>query len=94
MGVEFVCDVAVGTDITLNDLDNQYNAVFLAIGTWKESWVYLPGTELKGVMPALLFLEARGQGGAGARWAARWPSSAAATRPSIRPAPRSAWAPR
>ncbi len=58
LGVEFRCGVAVGTDITLNDLDNQYNAVFLAIGTWKESWVYLPGTELKGVLPALLFLEA------------------------------------
>ena len=58
MGVNFVCGVAVGTDITLNDLDNQYNAVFLAIGTWKEAWVYLPGTELKGVIPALLFLEA------------------------------------
>jgi NADH-quinone oxidoreductase subunit F len=58
MGVNFVCNVAVGTDIVLNDLDNQYNAVFLAIGTWKESWVYLPGTELKGVLPALLFLEA------------------------------------
>jgi NADH-quinone oxidoreductase subunit F len=57
MGVDFRCGVAVGTDIALNDLDNQYNAVFLAIGTWKESWVYLPGTELKGVLPALLFLE-------------------------------------
>jgi NADPH-dependent glutamate synthase beta subunit-like oxidoreductase len=31
--------------------------VFLSIGTWKESWVYLPGTELKGVIPALPFLE-------------------------------------
>ena len=58
LGVNFQCSVAVGTDITLNDLDNQYNAVFLAIGTWKEAWVYLPGTELKGVIPALLFLEA------------------------------------
>ena len=57
MGVNFVGGVSVGTDITLNDLDNQFNAVFLAIGTWKEAWVYLPGTELKGVMPALTFLE-------------------------------------
>ncbi len=62
MGVNFVCGTAVGTDISLNDLDNQYNAVFLAIGTWKEAWVYLPGTELKGVMPALLFLEAVAKG--------------------------------
>jgi len=58
MGVEFVCGVAVGTDITLNELESQYNAVFVAIGTWKEAWVYLPGTELKGVLPALLFLKA------------------------------------
>ena len=57
LGVNFVCGVAVGTDIPLNDLDNQYNAVFLAIGTWKEAWVYLPGTELNGVIPALPFLE-------------------------------------
>jgi len=58
LGVEFQCGVSVGTDITLNDLDSQYNAVFMAIGTWKESWVYLPGTELQNVYPALLFLEA------------------------------------
>ena len=57
MGVNFVGGVSVGTDITLADLDNQFNAVFLAIGTWKEGWVYLPGTELKGVLTALTFLE-------------------------------------
>ncbi len=57
MGVEFVCGTSVGSD-TLAELDNQYNAVFMSIGTWKESWVYLPGTELTNVFPALLFLEA------------------------------------
>jgi NADH-quinone oxidoreductase subunit F len=57
LGVTFICNCVVGTDIALNDLDNQYNAVFISIGTWKEAWVYLPGTELKGVLPALLFLE-------------------------------------
>ncbi len=58
MGVEFVCNTEIGSETTLNDLDAAYNAVFMAIGTWKESWVYLPGTELSGVYPALLFLEA------------------------------------
>ena len=57
LGVNLQCGISVGSDMTLNDLDNQYNAVFLAIGTWKEAWVYLPGTELKGVVPALPFLE-------------------------------------
>ncbi len=58
LGVQFVFNTAIGLDISLNDLDQQYDAVFLAIGTWKESSVSIPGTELKGVMPALLFLEA------------------------------------
>jgi NADH-quinone oxidoreductase subunit F len=58
LGVKFVCNTAVGFDLPLNDLDANFDAVFLAIGTWKESWVNIPGTELKGVVPALLFLEA------------------------------------
>jgi NADH-quinone oxidoreductase subunit F len=58
MGVEFKFNVSVGDDLGLNDLANLHDAVFLAIGTWKEGWVYLPGTELTGVIPALPFLEA------------------------------------
>jgi len=57
LGVEFRFGVAVGLPITLNELDEQFDVVFLSIGTWKESWVYLPGTELKGVIPALPFLQ-------------------------------------
>jgi NADH-quinone oxidoreductase subunit F len=57
LGVKFILNTRVGFDISLNDLDDQFDAVCLAIGTWKESWVYLPGTELKGVHPALTFLE-------------------------------------
>jgi NADH-quinone oxidoreductase subunit F len=58
LGVRFQFNTSVGEGVTLNDLAHQYDAVFLAIGTWKEAWVYLPGTELTGVMPALPFLEA------------------------------------
>jgi NADPH-dependent glutamate synthase beta subunit-like oxidoreductase len=58
MGVEFRFGVDVGDEISLNELAQQFDAVFLAIGTWKEGWVYLPGTELTGVIPALPFLEA------------------------------------
>jgi len=58
LGVEFFCATAVGADIRLNELDNMHNAEFISIGTWKESWMYLPVTELKGVLPALVFLEA------------------------------------
>jgi NADPH-dependent glutamate synthase beta subunit-like oxidoreductase len=58
MGVKFVFDTRVGFDLPLHELDDRYDAVFLSFGTWKESWVYLAGTELKGVWPALPFLEA------------------------------------
>jgi NADPH-dependent glutamate synthase beta subunit-like oxidoreductase len=58
LGVRFQFNVDVGTDLSLNDLAHQFDAVFMAIGTWKEAWVYLAGTELTGVIPALPFLEA------------------------------------
>jgi NADPH-dependent glutamate synthase beta subunit-like oxidoreductase len=58
LGVKFQFNVKVGQDLALNDVAHQSDAVFLAIGTWKEAWVYLPGTELAGVIPALPFLEA------------------------------------
>jgi NADH-quinone oxidoreductase subunit F len=57
MGVKFVFNTRVGFDLPLNDLADRFDVVFISIGTWKESWLYLPGTELKGVYPALLFLE-------------------------------------
>ena len=57
LGVKFVYNTRIGFDIPLNELDDRFDAVFLSIGTWKESWVYLSGTELKGVYPALIFLE-------------------------------------
>jgi NADH-quinone oxidoreductase subunit F len=62
LGVKFVFNTRVGFDISLNELDDHYDAIFIAIGTWKESWVYLPGTELTGVYPALTFLEAMSKG--------------------------------
>jgi NADH-quinone oxidoreductase subunit F len=57
VGVKMVYNTRVGFDLPLNELASQFDAVFLSIGTWKESWLYLPGTELKGVLPALPFLE-------------------------------------
>jgi NADH-quinone oxidoreductase subunit F len=62
LGVQFQFNVNVGEDVSLNDLGTKYDAVFLAIGTWKEGWVYLPGTELTGVMPALPYLESVSRG--------------------------------
>jgi NADH-quinone oxidoreductase subunit F len=58
MGVKFTFNTRVGIDLPLNDLDDHFDMIFLSIGTWKESWVYQSGTELKGVHAALNFLEA------------------------------------
>ena len=58
LGVKFSFNTRVGVDLFLNDLDDHFDMVFLSIGTWKESWVYQSGTELKGVFPALNYLEA------------------------------------
>jgi len=62
LGVKFNFDTRVGVDLALNDLDDHYDMIFLSIGTWKESWVYQSGTELKGVYPALNFLDAIASG--------------------------------
>jgi NADH-quinone oxidoreductase subunit F len=57
VGVKMIFNTRIGFDVSLNELANQFDAVFLSIGTWKESWLYLPGTELTTVHPALPFLE-------------------------------------
>jgi NADH-quinone oxidoreductase subunit F len=57
VGVKMLFNTRIGFDLPLNDLASQFDAVFLSIGTWKESWLYLPGTELINVHPALPFLE-------------------------------------
>jgi len=62
LGVKFTFNTRVGVDVALNDLDDWFDMIFLSIGTWKESWVYQSGTELKGVYPALNFLEAVASG--------------------------------
>ena len=62
LGVKFTFNTRVGVDLALNDLDERFDMIFLSIGTWKESWVYQSGTELKGVYPALIFLEAVASG--------------------------------
>jgi len=62
LGVKFIFNTRVGLDVPLNELADRFDSVFISIGTWRESWVYQPGTELKGVYPALLFLEAVAKG--------------------------------
>lgn len=56
MGIEFELGVDVGTDIAFDTLLQDYDAVFLALGTYKAVDGGLPGLEHQGVYPALSYL--------------------------------------
>ncbi|RUO19667.1 glutamate synthase small subunit [Aliidiomarina iranensis] len=56
MGIEFELNCEVGRDIPFANLVSDYDAVFLALGTYKAVDGGLPGLEAKGVHPALRYL--------------------------------------
>jgi NADH-quinone oxidoreductase subunit F len=57
LGVSFACNMPVGVKLTLDELDRAHDAVFLAIGTWEETHLDMPGVDMPGVLHALEFLE-------------------------------------
>ena len=56
MGVEFKLGVNVGEDIPFQQLLDDYDAVFLGMGTYNYMQAGIPGEDLPGVFPALDFL--------------------------------------
>lgn len=56
MGIEFQLGVEVGTDIDMKQLLSEYDAVFLALGTYKALDGKLAGLQLDGVYHALPYL--------------------------------------
>ena len=56
MGIEFKLGVEVGKDISFAELEANYDAVFLALGTYKALDGKLKGLDADGVYPALPFL--------------------------------------
>ena len=56
MGIEFQLDTEVGSDITTDELLQQYDAVFLGLGTYTSMKGGFPGEELPGVYDALPYL--------------------------------------
>lgn len=56
MGVEFRLSTEVGTDITIDTLMNDYDAVFMGMGTYNYMKGGFPGEHLPGVYDALDFL--------------------------------------
>jgi len=56
MGVEFIPNTRVNSDISLDDLRSQNEAVFLGIGAWTSSKIDCPGEDLPGVIGGIDFL--------------------------------------
>jgi glutamate synthase (NADPH/NADH) small chain len=56
MGIEFRCNTEIGKDIEFQTLLNDYDAVFLGMGTYKPMAGRFPGEDLPGVHKALDFL--------------------------------------
>ena len=56
MGIEFRLGVEVGKDITIDELLDEYDAVFMGMGTYTYMKGGFPGEELDGVFEALPFL--------------------------------------
>ena len=61
MGIEFRLGVEVGRDITVEQLLEEYDAVFLGTGAYRYTDGGLPGQEAEGVLPALPFLVQNGR---------------------------------
>lgn len=56
MGIEFRLNVEVGKDVTMEQLLEEYDAVFLGMGTYKYMTGGFPGEDLPGVHKALDYL--------------------------------------
>jgi len=57
MGIVFRAGVEVGKDISMQELRDQFDAVFVAGGTWKPLMLGVPGEEAAGVLYALDYLK-------------------------------------
>ncbi|MGI9860225.1 FAD-dependent oxidoreductase [Moorella naiadis] len=56
LGVKFVPNTTIGKDITLKELQKEYNAVIIAIGLQQSRLLQLEGSELQGILPGVNFL--------------------------------------
>jgi glutamate synthase (NADPH/NADH) small chain len=64
-GIRFHLNVAVGRDVTLEELRVRHDAVLIATGVYKARDMSAPGIGLPGIVPALEFLTASNRAGLG-----------------------------
>ena len=63
LGVELKNNVKVGTDVTLDTLRSEYDAVLVAVGAWKSTGVGCEGDKLEGVLGGIDLLREVNLGG-------------------------------
>jgi len=56
LGVEFVNNVKIGADVTLDELQAKFDAVIVAVGAWSSVGLRCPSEELDGVVGGIDFL--------------------------------------
>jgi glutamate synthase (NADPH/NADH) small chain len=64
-GIEFRCDVEVGVDLSIDELEDTHDAVVLAVGSRSANPLEVPGTDLGGVHEAMRYLYQRNRAVAG-----------------------------
>lgn len=64
-GIEFRCNANVGVNIHISELQDQYNAIVLTIGSTDPRDLKIPGRELNGVYFAMQFLKQQNKRNAG-----------------------------
>jgi dihydropyrimidine dehydrogenase (NAD+) subunit PreT len=57
LGVEFRCGIEVGTDVTAQDLEKEFDAIFIGVGLGGGARLKIPGENLPEVVEALDFIE-------------------------------------
>src|ERR1035441_10426844 len=57
LGVEFRCGVEVGRDIPVEQIQEEFDALFLGLGLGKGTRLNIPGEDLPEVVEALEFIE-------------------------------------
>ncbi len=63
-GVKAQCNVSIGTDVTLEELKAQYDAVYIAIGAHDDKKLGIEGEDSKNVVSAVQMLRNVGEGNA------------------------------
>jgi NADH-quinone oxidoreductase subunit F len=57
LGVIFHLATAIGRDVTITELQSDYDAVLIAVGAQRSQRLRIPGEDLRGVIPATTFLK-------------------------------------